>query len=223
VDGSRSPSPHGAVIDAAGWLFTARKLPGGFADGLRKWFEIHGRHSTVLELFLGVGYAPFIFSQQRFLALAQAIEVYHREAVGGAPLPRAEHRRRVGEISSAVTDSELAGWAESILREANRLPLAERVAGVIGRLGDLGREIVGDDEETFVRRVVQTRNHLTHLDQRVQKSSRGQLATGTARLWTGFFAPLSSSTSASAARTQGPRIRRNTRFNWFRSQLRSGG
>lgn len=201
-------------------LFTARELPGGFAHGLRRWFEIHERHSTAVELLLGVGYAPFIFSEQRFLALAQAIEVYQREAIGGAPLPRTEHRRRVREITSAITDSDLAGWAESILREANRLRLAERVAGVIGRLGDLGREIVGDDEETFVRRVVQTRNDLTHRDQR-----GAWVLEEPARYWHGqaldwlLRASLLVDLGFSSEEV-GSRIRRNTRYDWFRSQLR---
>jgi len=106
-----------------------------------------------------------------------------------------------------------------MLQEANRLRLADRVAGVIDRLGDLGREIVGDDVDGFVRRIVQTRNYLTHRDEK-----KSAVLDEPARYWHGqaldwllrasLLLDLGFGDEESASR-----IRRTSRYQWFRSQL----
>ncbi len=200
-------------------LFTARDLPGGFSDCVRRWFEIHDRHSAVIELWMSVGYAPFIFSEQRFLALAQATEIYHRIAIGGLPLPREEHRQRVDQVLSGVADPQLVEWARPILREANRPRLSQRLRGMIARLGALGNEIAGRDEDKFVRRVVQTRNYLTH---RTEMSP--EVLGEPARYWHGQALEwlLRGSLLLDLgfdANDVASRIQRNPRYTWFRSQL----
>jgi hypothetical protein len=161
-------------------LFTARGFPQGFEEGLPRWFELHRQHSSVMDLMFGVDYAPFMYDEERFLALAQAAEIFHRTFIGGSRLPTEEHRRRVDAVVSLLHEEDLAQWARPILQEGNHLRLAERLHGLVGQLDELGHEISGDDEELFVRRIKDTRNYLTHRDRR-----RDTVLEGAERYWHG--------------------------------------
>jgi hypothetical protein len=160
------PPREGQDLLIQDMLFTAKTLPGGFEAGLRRWLELHESRSAVMDLIFGVDYAPFIYDEQRFLALAQAAEIFHRIAVGGSRLPTEEHQRRVEAAVSSLGDGKLQDWARPILQQANFLRLGERIEGLISPLGNLGIEIAGGDSGRFVRRIVDTRNFLTHQDER---------------------------------------------------------
>lgn len=145
-------------------LFGVKDLPGGFERGLQRWFRTRERLDAAFTLFLGAGYAPFIDTDQVFMAFAQAAEVLHRIAVGGTPLPKAEHRRRVKLATAAIADADLREWAGSVLGASNYLHLSDRLSEVVAGLGELKGPLTNNDPERFVRRVVKTRNYLTHRD-----------------------------------------------------------
>jgi hypothetical protein len=73
-------------------LFTARTYPDGFEAGLPRWFEVHRKNSSVMDLVFGVDYAPFVYDEQRFLALVQAAEIFHRTRL-------ADHDSRLTSIA----------------------------------------------------------------------------------------------------------------------------
>jgi hypothetical protein len=150
-------------------LFDLKGMPEDFETTLKRWLVLHERYRAVFLLMLGVGYAPFIFDDQAFLAVAQATEVFHRIAVGGTPLSKEEHARRVEAIAQAVADETISKWAMEILEKSNYLKLRERLEALVNELGELGQQIVGGDVPTFVKRVKVTRDYLTHRE--VKRSS----------------------------------------------------
>lgn len=161
-------------------LFGIRDLPGGFESAVRRWLHVRKRFGPVFIPLLGVGYAPHIFDDQRFLAFAQAAEVLHRIAVGGTPTPKTEHRKRVAQVRSGIVDPELSDWAGAILGGSNRLHLSDRLSQLVDGLGILKMPLTANDPGTFVRRVVKTRNFLTHRDK-----EHLQVLDGGDRYWHG--------------------------------------
>jgi hypothetical protein len=145
-------------------LFTVAGLPSGFETGLEKWFALHRHYESVFNLLLGIEYAPFIYDETRFLAMAQAAEVFHRIAVPKNPLSKAEHKRRVEAVACAIEDDEvLSAWAKPILTSANQRTLRERLSWLVDRAGELRQPVTGGEPDQFVARVADTRNYLTHL------------------------------------------------------------
>jgi hypothetical protein len=170
-------------------LFAAEEMPAGIEGGFGRWFELHAKHDSVFTLMLGVEYSPFIYDDQRFLAYAQAAEILHRVALGGAPLTKEEHRRRCEAVVASVADAGLREWAEVALKESNWYRLRDRLSELIQGLEPLGSEIVGDPD-VFIRRVVQTRNYLTHRDKKpatvlddVERYWHGQALAWLLRAW----------------------------------------
>lgn len=147
-------------------LFNVQELPGGFERGVERWFGLHSKYSSVIGLLLSVYYAPFICEEQRFLALAQAAEVYHGLAIGGTPLPKEAHDQRVTDVVSQIRDSSLREWAEQSLRDSNWYRLRGRLEQLLAAAGDIGNEIADPDPDLFLRRTVKTRNYLTHHGER---------------------------------------------------------
>jgi ApeA N-terminal domain 1 len=110
VDLDVSPSTERTLIPQD-MLFLADDLPGGFGPGVRKWLDLRDRLAASIELLLGVDYVPYLVSDQRFLALAQAAEIYHAIAFDGQPKGRAEHRAAVRAVTRTIEDAELRAWA----------------------------------------------------------------------------------------------------------------
>lgn len=159
-------------------LFTPGKLPNGLEEAMTRWLTLRNDYSTVLAFLLGVESAPFMFDDQKFLALAQATEILHVIRIGGTPIPKPEHRKKVRDAVNGITDPEVARWAREILAGSNWYSLRDRLGQLIDAVGDLGPELVGGNAESFVGRIVDTRNYLTH---RVE--SRGNALEGERQYW----------------------------------------
>jgi hypothetical protein len=106
------------------------------------------------------------------------------------------------------------------LSEDNRYRLADRVSGLIEQNGALGLEVALPDKETFVRRIVKTRNHLTH-----RVGDTESVLVEPARSW--HAEALAWLVRASLLRDLGfdasdveRRVRQNLRFGGFLERLR---
>lgn len=159
-------------------LFTSARLPNGLERGVARWLTLRNRYSTVIAFLLGVDSAPFMFDDQKFLSLAQAAEILHVIRVGGTPLPKPEHRKRVQGAVGGITDRKVASWAREILGGSNWYTLRDRLGQLIDAAGDLGQALVGGQGDSFVGRIVDTRNYLTH---RVER--RSEVLEGERRYW----------------------------------------
>lgn len=98
--------------------------------------------------------------------------------IGGTPLPKPEHRRKVKDAVSGITDPQIAHWAREILGGSNWYAFRDRLGQLIDAVGDLGPELVGGNRDSFVGRIVDTRNYLTH-----RVGRRGEVLDGERRYW----------------------------------------
>ena len=152
---------------AGDMLFPLAAVDGGLANLLPRWFELHRKlDAGVLQPFFSVDYAPFIWDESRFLAVAQAAEVLHREVIGGTPLPKSTHRARVRRVENRIDDRELREWAKDVLGQSNFLRLNDRLQSLVDQT-PLGAEIVERCPD-FVASIVRTRNYLTHRSRKIR-------------------------------------------------------
>lgn len=151
-------------------LFSLRDLPGGFGPAIQRWLETSEILGPVYRLYLGTVYNPQAFLEQRFLNLVQALEVYHRRAMDTTDLPEEEHERRKQEILDAVPERHRA-WLEDRLEYSNEPSLGRRLKEIIRRYPDSTYPVAGENSrkrDSFVFKVVATRNYRTHFDQNLE-------------------------------------------------------
>lgn len=169
---------HRTRLIPSDFLFTASSLPDGFDQGIACWLNLTSKYSAVISLLLGVDYAPFMFDDQRFLALAQAVEIVDGVRFGGTPTPKDQHRKRVEDAVQGINNRALADWARDILMKSNWYQLSDRLTRLVHELGDVGQEIVNGDTARFVARVVNTRNSHAH-----RRDRRGNVLDGESHYW----------------------------------------
>ena len=112
------------------------------------------------------------FLEWKFLSLIQGIEVLHRRSSSETEMKRDEFEGIVHRIVEIVP-KDRKGWIESRLTHANELSLRKRIKSLIEPWDDL----YGNSQErrSFISKVVDTRNYLTHYD---SKSSQSELTEG---------------------------------------------
>ncbi|MCS7216042.1 MAG: hypothetical protein NZ826_07875 [Thermodesulfovibrio sp.] len=144
-----------------------------FRDVIKAWFGKMEQLEPVYDLYFGAFYNPHIYLQHQFSNLIQAVEAYHRRTMKNYELPEEEHAKRLEEIIKA-TPSEHKEWLKNKLAYSNEPTLRRRLKDIFGMLGILSKEIYSDEDQ-FISKVVDTRNYLTHHDEKLkEKAAQGQ-------------------------------------------------
>jgi hypothetical protein len=144
-------------------------------DVLGTWFDSFGARRHALDLLLSASTVDRQFLETRFLAVAQAAEVYHRAVFPGGVLAQDAHDERV----TATLDSapqEHVNWLRGRLEHSNEPSLKARLDALL--------KYSGLDDKGLVRRklsrvAADTRNYHTHYDSRL----RSRAAAGTDMYW----------------------------------------
>jgi len=143
---------------------------------LENWFGRYDLLQSVYGLFLLPIYNQHLNIEYRFLSLLQALEALHRLTVGGSYMTVEEYDelREVIEASiPSVIGNDHTQALKSKIKYGYEYSLRKRLkdlAGIIGR-SDMYRITDGEDPEKFLRRVVGTRNFLTHHDEKSRSVS----------------------------------------------------
>ncbi len=102
----------------------------------------------------------------RFLAIAQAVESFHRRTHPGQELAPAVHSARIARITSRLSPEDKK-WVKEKLNWSNELTFAARIRALAAEFPDLLRRAEPEIED-FVRLLKDTRNYLTHWDQKLR-------------------------------------------------------
>lgn len=143
---------------------------------LESWFTKRDLLMPVYELFFGALFNTRTYPNFQFLGLAQALETYHRRTNPDARyLSEQEYAdERYPELVSSLPSSlpnPLKEKLKNTLQYANEWSLRKRLKELVAAVPVTG--IAGDDP-TFVERVVDTRNYLTHYTEELErKAMRG--------------------------------------------------
>ena len=153
---------------------------GNVADQLEeiliKWLESYETLKPAFNLYFASRSGGHKYLEGKFLALAHGIEVLHRRNFQGTWMPEDEFRNLIDTILNAVPDDGQRQWIDEKLKYANELSLRNRIKQMIEPFKDL----YGNKKErnSFISKVVDTRNYLTHFD-----SSLEDKAAGVEDLW----------------------------------------
>ena len=163
LDRSESPkSPHPSEM-----LASFAEVQPTFVELLDRWRDYHHRLAAVLPLYFSIRFNDELYSNHRFLFLAQALEVYHAVTSNSAIAPTAEYKARLKRVLESVPEEDRE-WVGEGLRFANKKTLAQRLDEILGRHPTEAARIVGDMLD-FADKIRHTRNYYTHFEERLKK------------------------------------------------------
>lgn len=148
-----------------------------FGAYLNNWFKKSELIQPVYDLYFATLYSPKMYLQYEFLALAQALEAYHRRIYGGEYMSEQEYQQIYDGLTNAIpetTEVDFKATLKEKLKYLNEFSLRRRIKETLEKLGDLVNVLI-TNTKNFTDDVVNTRNFLTHYDKSLEKSEkRGQ-------------------------------------------------
>jgi hypothetical protein len=150
----------------------ARVFPGILAN----WYGRYSELQPVFDLFFLPIYNRALNVEFQFLGLLQALEALHRATIGGSYMSVTEYestcRHLVSEIPAALT-TDHRDALKSRMRYGYEYSLRKRLSELVDviTMQTMYKITNGEDPRRFLRRVVDTRNYLTHYDERLKAAS----------------------------------------------------
>lgn len=152
-------------------LFSLSDVRNDVGDIIKNWIGKLDLLSPVYNLYFSVLQSSFMYEEHKFLNYAQALETYHRRAIGGIYQEKEEYIKGAYKqlINSLPHDmeSDFKKSVSSMLRYAYQYSFRKRIRELINNtLSCLPDDLVIDNNyiEIFVEKIVSTRNWLTHHD-----------------------------------------------------------
>lgn len=160
-------------------LFTLQEVAEHIDTHLRRWIENERALEPVYNLFFANLYRPYIYAENRFLNLAQAVETYHRRTYGGKYQDDALYLQNLYQIFLNVIPADVdpafrASLEKGKLRYANEYSLSTRLNHLIKLLRNyLPEDFLPSSKKRgfFVQDVVNTRNYLTHYSEELEEKA----------------------------------------------------
>ncbi len=132
------------------------------------WFSRNDQAVLAANVFFGSQYAESPSVDVRFLFAVFSTEAYHRSLGTGLYMNQDDYAKAVESLASQIPPAIQSDHRRSLvnrLKYGNEWSLRKRLTEMLNRVpGDVQRGIAGDVEQ-FVKKVVDTRNYLTHYDQ----------------------------------------------------------
>lgn len=160
-------TPINTEADAFNSLFTFKDIESRFESSIQNWFRRYDVLEPVCQLYFGALYGRFVYLNLKFLCLIQALEAYHSRTTTNQELIPEMHNKRISEILESVP-TEYKGWLEKKLTYSNEPSLRERLRDVYGTFSQT-LDTLNTNKKSFIDKVVNTRNYLTHYDVDLKK------------------------------------------------------
>lgn len=137
-------------------------LPGGLFGSLSQWAELNARHEQAWFRVTSMDFVRRANIDDAFVSYASALEAIHGRGLPQNPDDDPELTRRVEECLAFIPE-EHREWAEAKFRR-NGIDFRQRIVEVIDSTGAIGADLFGVSSAEVARRVVPTRNVLTHIN-----------------------------------------------------------
>lgn len=162
------PKVHGAVVETGRFraLFAFKDISDKFQYFLQNWFRKAEELEPVYQLYFGLIYNPHMYLEQKFSCLVEALEAYHRRIMQNYELPMDKHNERICKILDAVPQ-EYKTWLERKLEYSNEPILRRRLRELLNNHSVTVPNFIRN-RESFIDKVVITRNYLIHHDPRLE-------------------------------------------------------
>ncbi len=134
-----------------------------FEITINRWIDLSEELDSVFKTYFSLKYqesAGFVYQEQKFIAVCQAIESYHRRAVQYTPMSKSEFRTLTRGIYRKLSKEE-SNWIKPTLMYANEYSMKSRLQQLLEKESVIMNPLISD-RDRFMKSVVDTRNYLTH-------------------------------------------------------------
>ena len=164
IEGYYRSVPYSEIETEIHWsdmLFSYKEVADEFEEILTKWIENYEIYGPAFNLYFASVFSGQKYLEWKFLSLAQGIETLHRRNSQEMEMPEEEFIKIKENVLEVIPD-EKQKWLAVRLKHANELSLRKRIKQMIKPFKDLFGN--GRERDLFIRKVVDTRNYLTHYD-----------------------------------------------------------
>jgi hypothetical protein len=160
------PNIEANVFDS---LFTFKDIESKFESSIQNWFRKYNVLEPVCQLYFGSLYGRFVYLNLKFLCLVQALEAYHCRITTNQEMALEEYNQRIYTILGAVP-REYRKWLRNELIYSNEPSLRKRLKDIY-KTFSLTLDSLNTNKKSFINKVVNTRNYLTHYDVDLERKS----------------------------------------------------
>ena len=136
-----------------------------------KWFEAYASLKPALDLYFASRTQTSLFLDTKILLLAQALETLHRRTTQETEMPEEEFTNLLEVVTRSCPETRRE-WVSGRLRYANELTFRHRIQRLLEPFGHYFGE--GRVRTDFINQVCDTRNYLTHYDEKSTKNRASQ-------------------------------------------------
>lgn len=141
-------------------------------DVFRLWFTNARKLRLVCELFFGSLFNSEMYEESKFLNFTQALEAFQRvmmkEDCYVAKEDYEQYRKAIVQAIPKGIPPRLKEKLQTMLAYGNEYSLKERLNHLFCELDASTREMIETDVDSLIKRVVATRNYLTHGDEKLK-------------------------------------------------------
>ena len=159
-------------IDTHKMLFRFADIHKNAENVFNQWFSTYSIIRPSLGLYFSAVSGDYKYLDGKFLALAQALETYHRRTSDETLKDEAEFRAMIASILWNCPKQHRI-WLHGRLYHGNEINLGQRIKRII----EPYKSYIGNSKQRnkFIRGVVNTRNYLTHYSESLEKDAlKGQ-------------------------------------------------
>lgn len=151
-------------INEHNMLFRYKDIQDCFGEVINRWLEHYEKLEPAFNLYFSLVKKEDLFLENRFLSMIQGLETLHRRTGKNTSISEIDHNKRIQCILELVP-GEYQEWLSQKLTYSNEPSLRTRLKELVKPFSDLyGNR---KKREAFVNDVVNTRNYLTHFDERL--------------------------------------------------------
>ena len=148
-------------IDLYHMLFRYRQITKDAERIFNNWINAYDQIDSAFYLYFSTKTGSQKYLDGKFLALAQGLETYHRRTFDEKLMDEVEFKSLVQNIILQCPEKHKK-WLEGRLMHGNEVNLGKRIKSII----DPFKDVIGTSKQRskLIRRIVDTRNYLTHYD-----------------------------------------------------------
>ena len=149
-------------------LFAFEEIQNNAESIIQNWIEAYEQIAPAFNLYFLAKMGMQIYLEERFMALVQGLEAYHRRTSNQKQMDEAEFKGLIDNLIDQCPQ-ERKEWLKGKLQYGNEVSLRHRLKSLIEPF----KEIIEDQkkQKELINRIVNTRNYLTHYDQSLESEA----------------------------------------------------
>lgn len=150
-------------------LFSYDAISSNADKVFNNWINAHEHLSPAIGLYFSTKTEAYKYIDGKFLALAQGLETYHRRTTDEKLMKTSEYGLLTRQIINNCPEG-YQDWLSARLQHGNEISLSKRLKAMVEPFKKhLG---TGAERKKLLRKIVVTRNYLTHYSPDLEKEAR---------------------------------------------------